>query len=267
MSEHETDQETAGDKQTTVHEAFVGTIDSTDLHRFVAQLDAVTHEAVIEVSEDGLSTRAVDAANVAMVENNLDASRFEAYHLDVAINVGVGTGLYASVLERMDGDVDVRINPREGTLTLESDTYEFTGDYLDPENIRTVDTRVSINHEADFDVDSLELKRGVRACDEIADYTDITFDPDKDRACLSIESDAEQTQYLVGASVVRESAAVKSKFSNSFLKDIAAALHEHAVPAVSVKLGQEVPVVFSSSYAGGLGEVSYLLAPRIGGEE
>ena len=66
-------------------------------------VSALVDECKIRLNEDGLSIRAVDPANVGMVDMSLAKSAFESYEADGGV-IGVNLDRFEDVLSMGDSD-------------------------------------------------------------------------------------------------------------------------------------------------------------------
>lgn len=95
-------------------------IDADPFASFIEQLDVVVDEAILTFDDEGLRSRAVDPANVAMVDTELGPDAFESLDVD-----GVEIGVNLSRLEDLvaiaeDGDlVELELNQETQKLHIE----------------------------------------------------------------------------------------------------------------------------------------------------
>ena len=108
-------------------------------------VSALVDECKIRLNEDGLSIRAVDPANVGMVDMHLATSGFEAYEADGGV-IGVPLDRFEDVLSMGDsGDlVSLDLNEQTGTaLDIHISGLSYTLALIDPDSIRQEPTSLS----------------------------------------------------------------------------------------------------------------------------
>ncbi len=94
-------------------------IDVETLSDAVSALRTTVEEAKLRFTEEGLGCRAVDPANVAMVDVHVDAGLFERYQHDETL-IGISLETLADVLSMATSgdDVIVEMNPDTRKLDL-----------------------------------------------------------------------------------------------------------------------------------------------------
>ncbi len=108
--------------------------------RLQATLDSVgvlVEECKIHLDESGVEIRAVDPANVGMVDLSLDEAAFESYQADGGL-IGVNLTRLADIAGMADSDQLVHLELDEETrkLHISIDGLEYTLALIDPESIR-----------------------------------------------------------------------------------------------------------------------------------
>lgn len=249
-------------------------------------------ECKIRINEDGLSIRAVDPANVGLVEIEAPANAFEDYQLegDDELVVGVNLSKLRSVLSdaRMrahDPDV-VRI--RLGTSVISA---EIEREYVDTTVVRT-DEFLAIDSDSirgEPDLPDLDLPwsatMDTRALSETVAhlgklYNHIRLFASGDGLELSAmgERDGDDNLTEAANAVIEaemdnpgdDEESVTSIYSSDYLTDVVAGVKASKADTVSVDLGDEFPAVFEFErvdedeliYSG-----EYAVAPRIEGSD
>src|SRR6056297_2866249 len=210
---------------------FKAIVSAETLGTALDSVSVLVDECKIHLEEDGIAIRAVDPANVGMVDLSLDSAAFESYEADGGL-IGVDLSRLEDIAGMADSGQLIQLELDEETrkLHIQIDGLEYTLALIDPDSIRQepdipdLDLPALIVIEgADTDHVHLELGRD--------DLVDLTAGP------------------------------AHSLFSLDYLKDMNKAIPNDV--EVSIELGEEFPVKLHFETAEGLGEVSYMLAPRI----
>ncbi len=232
-----------------------------------ATLDSVgvlVDECKIHLEEDGLEIRAVDPANVGMVDLSLSASAFESYEADGGL-IGVNLVRLQDIAGMADADQLVHLELDEQTrkLHISIDGLEYTLALIDPESIREEPDLPDLDLPAEIVIEGRDIDRAVTAADMVSDHIELGVDEADELFYVKAEGDTDDvhleldTDHLIDLTPGPAS----SLFSLDYLKDM-----DKAIPAdaeVTVELGEEFPVKMHFEIAEGEGQVTYMLAPRI----
>ena len=103
----------------------------------IEPVSALVAECKIRLNDDGLSIRAVDPANIGMVDMSLAKSAFESYEADGGV-IGVNLDRFEDVLSMGDsGDlVSFDLNEQTRKLDIHISGLSYTLVLIDPDSIR-----------------------------------------------------------------------------------------------------------------------------------
>ena len=236
-------------------ETFRGALDSVSV---------LVDECKINLNEDGLAIRAVDPANVGMVDLTLDVEAFESYETDGGV-IGVNLARLEDFVGMADTDQLVQLELDEETrkLHVRIDGLEGTLALIDPESIRKEPDIPDLDLPATIVVEGRDIDRAVKAADMVSDHIALGVDPDEEVFYVDAEGDTDDVHLELTREDLIDLVAgeARSLFSLDYLKDMNKAIPKDA--EVEVELGQEFPVKLHFDIAEGQGEVTYMLAPRI----
>jgi proliferating cell nuclear antigen len=228
---------------------------------------ALVEECKIQLDDDGLSITSVEAANVAMVDMEINRHAFESYDADGA-TLGINLDRLTDVLSMADsGDlVHVALNEETRKLDIDIGGLSYTLALIDPDSIRQEPDIPDLDLPATIVLPGEQISRGVTAADLCSDHVSLQADADAGAFHIAAEGDTDDVDLelddeLLSANVGES---CESLFSLDYLSDM-----ERAIPSdaeVSLLLGSEVPVKMRYSLADGSVEVVNLLAPRISSE-
>jgi proliferating cell nuclear antigen len=230
-------------------------------------VSALVDECTIHLNEDGLVIRAVDPANVGMVDLSLDVTAFESYEADGG-KIGVNLSRLQDTVGMADAGQLVHLELDEETrkLHIRLGDLEYTLALIDPDNIREDPDIPDLDLPATAVVESRDLNRGVKAADMVSEH--IAFGVDADESVFFIEAAGDTDSVdlrLDEADLIGFTPGpAHSRFSLGYLGDM-----NNAIPTdgeVTIELGEEFPVKLHFEIAEGTGSVTYLVAPRIDNE-
>lgn len=245
---------------------FKAVINAEVLKDAIEAVSTIVDEAKFHITKEGMSARAVDPANVAMVSFDLKAGAFESFNATDG-EIGVDLTRLNDILGMTSKDDKIELNLNEETRKLEIRTggLAYTLSLLDPTSIRKEPKVPNLELPAKIVLNGSELKRAVKAAEKVSDHmalgvVDKTFyieaEGDLDKVRLDIPESS-----LIS---IQSTGNVRSLFSLDYLNDLAKSLGK--AEKVSIDLGTDYPVKFTFNIAGGNGIITYLLAPRIESE-
>ena len=227
-------------------------------------VSALVDECKIHLNEEGLAIRAVDPANVGMVDLSLAADAFESYEADGG-QIGVDLSRLEDIVGMADGGQLVQLELDEETrkLHIQIDGLEYTLALIDPDSIRQEPDIPDLDLPARIVVEGRDINRAVKAADMVSDHIALGVDEDERTFYVNAEGDTDDVHLELDEEDLIDltPGPARSLFSLDYLKDM-----NKAIPTdseVTIELGEEFPVKLHFEIAEGNGEVTYMLAPRI----
>jgi len=232
----------------------------------IEAVSTLVDEAKFKLTAEGISVRAVDPANVAMVAFDLNAKAFETFEASDS-EIGVDLIRLMDILGMTSKDDKIELNLNEETRKLEIRTGDmaYTLSLLDPTSIRKEPKVPNLELPAKIVLNGAELKRAVKAAEKVSDHMalgvkDKTFFVEAEGDLDKVRLDIPQSS-LVSLQATSD---VRSLFSLDYLNDLSKSLGK--AERVNIDLGTDYPVKLTFNIAAGNGTVTYLLAPRIESE-
>lgn len=237
------------------------------LEQFVDTAHALVDEAKIHLRDNMLHLKAVDAANVGVVDQSLGAAAFESYDADGGV-IGVNLERLGDMLSMGDSDALVHLELDEETrkLQIEVDGLQYTLGLIYPRSIRQEPDIPDLDTAGSVTIEGRDLDRAVTACDLVSDHIALGFEYDGAEGDLYAEAqgDTDDVRFeldrddLLDGSFERDAETLLSlDYMNDLKKPI------DAETEVEVELGSELPVKLHYRYANDSGSVTNMLAPRI----
>ncbi|MFW5984252.1 MAG: DNA polymerase sliding clamp, partial [Halobacteria archaeon] len=235
----------------------------------VDTVSVLVDECKVRLDEDGLSVKAVDPANVGMVELDIPADSFESYEADDEI-LGLNLVRFEDIIGMANkGDtVVMELDEETRKLTIRIDGLRYTLSLIDPDSIHQEPNVPDLDLPGDIEVAGRELRRGVKAAGMVSDHMAFGVSADDGTFYMRAEGDTDDVRVdlseddVISLDTGGEEA--ESLFSLDYLDSMAKAIPNDA--AVAVEVGDDYPVKMNFDVAGGDAYVTYLLAPRIENE-
>ena len=245
------------------------------LQQVVDQLLTVVDEAVFRLGYDGMTVRAVDPANVAMVDVEVDPGAFES----------VGDGMFpiGLNLQKLDDYIDGASGADLITLTFQPETLsveiEHTNVKVEMTGINTEAMRdepdipeLELNNE--FTADGKVFTDAIKNADLVGDHVELESDTDEGQLVVRGTGDIDEVETILGSDEMSEAnfeadaigmyslayliggSTQGSKYSG-MLKPLSSGTDLRA------RFSEEMPMKMYYDFADGLGTVSMMLAPRV----
>ena len=243
---------------------FKAIVGASTLQDALDSVSVLVDECKIRLNEDALSIRAVDPANVGMVDLTLEAAAFESYDADGGV-IGVNLARLEDIAGMAgSGDlIHLKLDEETRKLHIEIDGLSYTLALIDPESIRQEPDIPELDLPAEIVVEGAQLDRGVTAADMVSDHIRLRVAEADESFLIEAEGDTDDVDLeLTREDLIALTAGpADSLFSLDYLKDMNKAIPGDA--EVTVELGEEFPVKLHYGFGEGLGQVTFMLAPRI----
>ncbi|WP_248895733.1 DNA polymerase sliding clamp [Haloplanus halobius] len=246
---------------------FKAIVSASTLRDALDSVSVLVDECKVRLNEDGLAIRAVDPANVGMVDLSLDAAAFESYEADGGV-IGVNLSRLEDIAGMGNaGDlVHLELDEETRKLHIRIDGLSYTLALIDPDSIRQEPDIPDLDLPAEIVVEGNQLGRGITAADMVSDHINLRVDEETETFHIEAEGDTDDVDLKLGEDdlIALEAGPADSLFSLDYLKDMNRAIPGDA--EVTIELGEEFPVKLHYEFAEGLGQVTFMLAPRIQSE-
>lgn len=246
------------------------------LQQVVDQLLTIVDEAIFRIGYDGLTVRAVDTANVAMVDLDVEPGAFESVG-DGSFPIGVNLQKLDSYIDGASGGdlVTLSVDPEVRHVKIDHTNVEVEMAGINPDSMRgEPDIPDDLEHRAEFEVDAKVLRDAVENADLVSDHVKLKADVDKEALIVTGEGDIDEIQTVLGEEELIEASfpeEVYSLFSLPYLIGGSQGGGKYggvlkplsSGTELTGHLDDEMPVFINYEFADGYGSVEMMLAPRI----
>jgi len=229
-------------------------------------VDAIVNlidEGVLEVTAEGITLKAMDPAQIAMVSFQVPSKAFVEYKVDSSTKVGLNFDNLAKILARSRDKEKLTMALEENKLRL-----EFKGDTTRSFKVPLLDLNAGPSKEPKIDFDASLKMNSSRFKDVLKDASLVSshlvleatkdgffVDARGDSADLRVES--EKTADMIKELSVKNDA--KATFPLHFLEDIVKACPSDGEISLNLKTNMPARI----QYPIGDASLTYFLAPRI----
>jgi proliferating cell nuclear antigen len=239
-------------------------IDAEIFREAIDVIAALVTECRLHIGDEGINTRAVDTANVAMVSLEVSKDAFQSFAA-TEDELGLDIQKMKNIIGMMSRGDNLALNmaPEGHKLELSFSGYKYSVTLLDVNTIRKSPKPPSIELPGLAVIAGSELNSAIKAAAVISDKIAIGIDPAAGIFYMEAEGDTDHIRLDLGEDklVSLKAAEARSLFSLDYLKDMGKVMSR--AEQVEVHLGIDHPVRFIFDIADGGGKVEYLLAPRI----
>jgi proliferating cell nuclear antigen len=240
------------------------TIDADIFREAIDAISALVPECRLHTADNGISTRAVDTANVAMISLELKKEAFDSYKATKS-QVGVDISKMKNIFNMMGkGDfISLELPENAQKMQLSVHGYHYSITLLDTNTIRKDPNPPTISLPGKLTISGDDLNNAIKAAAVISDKIAIGINPKDETFYMIAEGDTDNIRREFGKDELKSLTPneARSLFSLDYLKDMGKVMSRAA--EVEIFLGLDHPVRFSFDIANGNGHVEYLLAPRI----
>lgn len=243
---------------------FNAIVSAGTLRTALDSVSVLVDECRLHCNEEGLAVRAVDPANVGMVDLTLSAEAFESYEGDGGV-IGINLSRLEDIAGMADsgGLVHMELDEETRKLHISIDGLEYTLALIDPDSIRQEPDIPDLDLPARIVVEGRDINRAVKAADMVSDHIALGVREDDESFYVEAEGDTDDVHLELDSEdlIDLQAGPARSLFSLDYLKDM-----DRAIPTngeVALDLGEEFPVKLHFEIAEGEGSVTYMLAPRI----
>ena len=239
-----------------------------DAKRYKSATDAIVNlidEGQLEIGKDGLSLRAMDPSQIAMVSFAMPKTAFVDYDAPVpSAKVGLNFDNIAKILSRTRGGEKLEISQAENKLQLkfigEKRKRSFKVPVLDMPAGATKEP--ALQHDAIIKMSSSHFKESLRDAALVSSHISLSADENGfsieghgDSSDLTEENE-KQSEEIIEMKVTKPA---KATFPLQYLDDIVRACPENAPRLIHLKSNAPLKVEYEVESA----KVVYYLAPRI----
>ena len=246
---------------------FKAIVSASTLRDALDSVSVLVDECKIRLNEDELAIRAVDPANVGMVDLALEAAAFESYEADGGV-IGVNLNRLEDIAGMANtGDlIQLELDEETRKLHIHIEGLSYTLALIDPDSIRQEPDIPDLDLPAEIVLEGAQINRGITAADMVSDHIRLRVDEAEEAFFIEAEGDTDDVDLRLDREdlIDLQAGPADSLFSLDYLKDMNKAIPKDA--EVRVELGEEFPVKLHYEFGEGMGQVTYMLAPRIQSE-
>ncbi|MDY6775220.1 MAG: DNA polymerase sliding clamp [Halobacteria archaeon] len=244
---------------------FKSVINAGVISSAIDTVDVLVDECKVRLEEDGITIKAVDPANVGMVDLSIPEESFESYEGDGEV-IGLNVTRFKDIIGMANkGDsVELELDDETHKLKIRINGLRYTLSLIDADAVRQEPNVPDLDLSCEVRIAGNEIKRGVKAAGMVSDHME--FGVEGGDFFMHAEGDTDDVRVDLSKDEIIgiEGEEARSLFSLDYLDDMSKAIPNDA--EVRMEIGVDYPVKMHFEIADGEGHVTYLLAPRIENE-
>jgi proliferating cell nuclear antigen len=241
---------------------FKAAINAELLKDAIASLAVIVDEVRFKIKPEGISAKAVDPANVAMVTFELGSTAFDEYSAGEC-EIGIDLNKITDLMGIMDKEdtIWMELDEENHKLHIDFGDLSYTLSLLDPSTIQAEPRVPQLELPTKVVMNGTDLRHAVKAAEKISNH--ILMGVSGDTFFMEAKDDTDQVRLEMGRDqlIDLKSGEASSLFSLDYLTDMAKFTNK--VTEISLSLGRDFPVIIDFEISNGAGRISYFLAPRI----
>jgi len=224
-------------------------------------MSAMVQECRLKITKDGFVARAVDTANVALVQAILPPTSFKEFTIEPC-EVGMDVQKWKGAIGVMKPDDMVSIDaPKNGRITISGGGYDYKISPLDCNTIRKDPNVPGFQLPCTLSINGKEFAEAIKALSIISDKIRLSI---KGKTLeLSAEGDTDDLRKEIEGTIPdnkKNEVTAISLFSLDYMREMTRGPMKNA-ENVTISLGIDHPVRFDFEVMGNT--ASYVTAPRI----
>jgi len=240
-------------------------IEAKHIKKIVDTVKTMVEETIILFDEDGIYVKAMDPANVGMVDITLRKEAFESFDAEDS-KIGLNLNNINDYLNIIDEEevIDVKIE-KDSKMTLETDELWQEMSLLDTKTMKVPEIPV-INMVNNVKINSNYLKKGQRASVNISDHFTLEVDPEI--GYIKIYTSDETNTNSIELTIDKDKCEdfdverfTKSMYGLDYFSDIMSTIKRDEI--IDLRTDEDYPVKMKYKFADGDGVVIFMIAPRI----
>ena len=238
-------------------------IDAKTMREFSNIIITLVPEARVDFRPDGIYTKVMDPAHVAMISLEINRDAFQEFSVETEESLGLDIDKIRNLL-KLSGPNEIIDTKYDGKkISYRLGNLNVSNPLIDPSTLTTPKIpNIDLPNKVVTDISYLNT--GIRAAEGIAEVVTFNVKPDEFKIFAKGETDSETTELVIPKTLTKEfiyNSDARSSFALDYLSKFIRSLE--STQEISISVGNDFPVRIEASILNGKGKVSFLLAPRI----
>lgn len=243
-------------------EFFMCKIDASVLKEITKVISTINSEFKLKVTKEGLTTRIIDPAHIAMIDLNIKKEATEEYGYIDDLDIGIDVDKLNTILKTAKkGDVvKIKYNNELNTLDVTIGFITRSMGLIDTEGMP--DPKFpNLELPAKIVINSRDLNEAIKACSNVSDH--LTLFANKEKFRIFAKGDVDKVNVEIEKDLLHELTSYNqfsSKFSIDYFYNMSKNIKKDQL--VTLKINNENPLQMEFKINQWV-EIKYLLAPKI----
>ncbi|MBN2477894.1 proliferating cell nuclear antigen (pcna) [Candidatus Micrarchaeota archaeon] len=241
--------------------------EAPSLKSAVDSIVSLVEEGLFEVTNDGLTLRAMDPSQISMISFSMPKSAFKEYSISEEKKIGIDISQFSSVLSRGKKDEEAHLTIEDGRLVVQfignKRKRTFKIPLLDLSGGIQKEPKIEYENKAEINSDS--FKESLKDAKLVSSHVKLILTPEMFGIEVRGDSGNMKAEFLKGEEVSKievQGEGARSTFPLQYLEDIVKASR----PQENIKVYLETDKPLKLEYEIKGAKAVYYLAPRIESE-
>ena len=228
-------------------------------------LNVIVNEALFNFEENGLTIRAVDPANISMVEIEAPPTAFDVYTIDEGVKIGLDVDRIIDFLKiaKKRDTIEIEYEKEKKQFKVRVGNIQYQTSIIPPENIKEPKTP-NLQFDVKVTIDAGEFKRAIQCISKVKSES-VIFRCDDIGLTIEANTDIDRIEFTISEieAIEFNKGNAKSVYSMEYLKDLTKIAEKG--DTVTIEFGNDLPLSLTYSIDEKV-TIRYFLAPRIEAE-
>jgi len=238
-------------------------VDAKTIREFSNVIITLVPEARFDFKPEGLFSKVMDPAHVAMIALEINKEAFQEYVLEGEESLGMDIDKMRNILKLSGPNdiIDIKFDGKK--ISFKLGNLNISTPLIDPSTLTTPKIP-TIELPNNIVTDISYLSTGIKAAEGIAEVVTFNIKSEELKIYSKGETDSETTELTIPKSMAKEfiyTSDARSSFALDYLSKFIRSLESSQ--EISISVGNDFPLRMEANILNGMGKVTFLLAPRI----
>lgn len=192
-------------------------INSDDLKSILKSLSIVSYEGMLSFTQNEMTSKLVDPANVCMVDLNFPNSEFTEYELDEDFSIGLDYEKTLDFISNAKNEI-ISLIITKTQIKIEFEIAQFTQTTVAPDTLRSEQKLPILSFDVKLELQTKEVSKSIKSCGKLANH--ITFQMLKDDFSIHANKNTDTVTAEIENPLIHKADTAISIYSVDYLTDI-----------------------------------------------
>ena len=232
-------------------------INSDDLRSILKSLSIVSYEGMLSFTQNEMTSKLVDPANVCMVDLNIPTGEFTDYELDEDFSIELDYDKTLNFISDAKNEV-VSLGITKTHIEINYGIAQFRQATVALDSLRSEPKLPILSFNVKLELKTKQVSKAIKSCGKLADH--ITFQMLKDDFSIHGKGNTDEVTAEIEDPLIHKADTAISIYSVDYLTDLFKGIG--TTETITLEMSTGFPLVITTTTKK-TGTLMYLLAPRI----